>query len=570
MKGRGNMINALKQKIKANLENYYQDKYELPLNIVVEEPKKLELGDLSIPAFIIAKALKKPLPECAAEAKDYLLTLDFIKDVSILGGFINLTIDKENISYDIVKDCVMQGNNYGNFEKNNKNIVIDYSSPNIAKPFSIGHLRSTIIGNSLKLIFQKAGYNVVGINHLGDWGTQFGKVIVAYEKWGDEEKVKANPLKELSQLYVRFHEEAKLDPSLDDEGRRIFKLLEDGDEHYLALWRWFREESLKESMQMYDLLGVSFDSYDGEGFFNDKMEPVVLELEQKGLLKIDDNATIVDLGSDMPPALIKRSDGATLYITRDLAALFYRKKTYDFDKVLYVVGNEQKLHFKQLKMIVEKMGYDFVDDIIHVGFGLVMRDGKKMSTRKGGVVTLYEVLQEAIKLSYEAIEAKNPTLENKEEVAKAIGVGAVMFNDLKNHRNLDIEFDLNQMVKFEGQTGPYLQYTGVRIASILRDNTYDINNICKEVFLKDQYYEIVKLLSQFKTTILKSIEDYAPSVIAKYLLSLAQAFNKFYATEKINAPIPEIKNANMALAHAVKIVLDEGLRLLGLKSLERM
>lgn len=564
------MINALKLRIKNNLEKYFQEKYNMEINIVVEEPKKLELGDLSIPAFVISKVLKKPLIDCANETKEYLLTFDFIKNVTITGGFINLIIDKENISYDIIKDCLEKDSKFANGEKNNKNIVIDYSSPNIAKPFSIGHLRSTIIGNSLKLIFEKAGYNVIGINHLGDWGTQFGKVIYAYEKWGNEETVKANPLKELSKLYVKFHEESAKDPSLDDEARRIFKLLEDNDPYYNKLWAWFREESLKESMEMYDLLGVSFDSYDGEAFFNDKMEPVVEELDSKGLLEIDDSATIVNLGDDMPPALIKRRDGATLYITRDLAALFYRKFTYKFDKVLYVVGNEQKLHFKQLKTIVDKMGYDFVDDIIHVGFGLVMRDGKKMSTRKGGVVTLYEVLQEAIKLSYEAIEAKNPLLENKDEVARNVGVGAVMFNDLKNHRNLDIEFDLNQMVKFEGQTGPYLQYTSVRIKSILRTNTYDVNNVSKEVFAKDHYYEIVKLISQFGNTINKACEEYAPSVIAKYLLNLAQAFNKFYSLEKIASPIEEVKNANMALANAVKNVLDEGLRLLGLKSLERM
>lgn len=564
------MINALKQKIKESLEQFYNDNYQIMINVVVEEPKKLELGDLSIPAFVISKALKKPLMDCANEAKDFLLSLSFIKNVTIMGGFINLNIDKETISLDIVKDCLMKGQSYGDGVKNNKNIVIDYSSPNIAKPFSIGHLRSTIIGNSLKLIFQKGGYNVIGINHLGDWGTQFGKVIYAYEKWGDLETVKANPLKELSKLYVKFHDEALKDPSLDEEGRKIFKKLEDGDEHYLSLWRWFREESLKESMEMYDLLGVSFDSYNGEAFFNDKMEPVVCELEEKNLLEIDDNATVVNLGDDMPPALIKRSDGATLYITRDLAALFYRKKEYNFDKVLYVVGNEQKLHFKMLKMIVDKMGYPYSEDIIHVGFGLVMRDGKKMSTRKGGVVTLYEVLMEAIKLSYEAIMTKNPDLENKDEVAKAIGVGAVMFNDLKNHRNLDIEFDLNQMVKFEGQTGPYLQYTGVRIASILRDNQYDVNDVDQSVFVKDHYYEIVKLISQFGNAISKAMDDYAPSAIAKYLLNLAQAFNKFYATEKINASTTKVRNANMALSHAVKIVLDEGLRLLGLKSLERM
>ena len=565
------MINALKLEIKKNLEEEIEKNFEASINVVVEEPKKTNLGDISIPLFVISKTLGKPLVEISSFVREVLEKNKMIKEINQVGGFINLFIDKEVICENILKEIVTKKDSFANSNiGEGKNIVIDYSSPNIAKPFSIGHLRSTIIGNSLKLIYKKLGYNVVGINHLGDWGTQFGKVIVAYKLWGSEEKVKENSLKELSMLYVKFHDEAKKDPKLEDMGREAFRRLEEKDPEYLQLWSWFREESLKESMNMYKLLDVSFDSYNGEAFFNDKMDSVVEELEEKNLLKEDQGALIVDLGEKMPPALIKRRDGATLYITRDLAALFYRMNNYHFDKAIYVVGNEQKLHFNQLKKVVEMMGYDFYKDIYHVNFGLVLQNGKKMSTRQGGVVTLYEVLMEAIKMASKVIEEKNPDLPDKEEVAKKIGIGAVMFNDLKNHRTLDIEFDLNQMLKFEGQTGPYLQYTSVRIKSILRENTFDISNLKPELFSLEQYFDVVRLLSQFGNTINLAANDNAPSVVARYLLSLAQAFNKFYAQEHILVSDVKVKNTNLALAYSVEIVLDEGMRLLGIKSLDRM
>ena len=569
MNGCENMINELKIEIKKALEAFFKQNYDLEINIVVEEPKKAEMGDISIPSFSVVKALRRPLPECANIIKDEVVKFDYVLDANVMGGFVNLTINKSYVSSCILKQILDEKENYAGSEKNGKNIVIDYSSPNIAKPFSIGHLRSTIIGHSLKLIYLKAGYNVIGINHLGDWGSQFGKVIVAYKKWGSEESVKEDSLSELAKLYVRFHQEAKEDPSLDDEAREVFMKLEQGNEEYLKLWQWFRAESVKEAMNLYEMLDVSFDSYNGEAFFNDKMDGVVKELEEKNLLVLDDGASIVKLDDDMPPALIKRRDGASLYITRDLAAVFYRKKTYSFNKCLYVVGNEQKLHFNQLKKVIEKMGYDYFEHIYNINFGFVLRNGKKMSTRDGGVTTLKDVLNEAIKAAYNQINIKNPSLEDKENIAKNIGVGAVIFNDLKNHRSLDYEFNIDQMLKFEGQTGPYIQYTGVRINSILRENKID-EKINYDVFLKQHYFDVVKLLDQFKDMINRAINENAPSVICKYLLSIAQEFNVFYAKEKILTDDLETRNANLLLITAVKIVLEEGLRLVGIKSLERM
>ena len=558
------MINNIKFSLKNLLEKYYLDKYNINISMVVEEPKNPSLGDISVPMFSVVKVLRKPMPEIVNEGIEVIRNCNLpILEVNSVGAFINLFVNKEELSFDIVKECITMDSEYG---KSNigigKNVTLDYSSPNIAKSFSIGHLRSTMIGNSLKLILQKCGYNTYAINYLGDWGTQFGKMIVAYQKWGNKEDIMSDPIKKLTELYVRFHQEVEEHPELDDEAREAFRKMELNDPEYLDLWKWIREESLKESSQIYDLLNITFDSYNGEAFYNDKMDPVVEELDKKGLLVEDQGAKIVELGDDLPPALIKRSDGGSLYITRDLAAVFYRKKEYKFDKILYVVGNEQKLHFVQLKKIIEKMGYDFANEIEHVNFGLYLTNGKKASTRKGNVTKLYDVLQTAINLAYELINTKNPDLKNKEEIAKQVGIAAIVFGDLKNFRGLDVEFNLEQSVKFEGQTGPYLQYTGVRIASILRDKDFDINNCNKELFSKPHYFELVKQISQFNSTIEKAALEYAPSVIAKYLLNLAQSFNKFYSLEKINVEDEKNRNTNFVLAKAVRIVLNEGLRLL--------
>lgn len=566
------MIESIKKNIKKTLEEYYKATHHIELSVVVEEPKNPDLGDISVPMFVVVKALRRPMPEIIAEAVPVIQgASDTIVKVNSVGAFINIILDKKLLAKNVLQAAIEADSSYGaSTMGNGRRITLDYSAPNIAKSFSVGHLRSTMIGNSINLILQKCGYETYSINYLGDWGTQFGKMIVAYQKWGDLNKIKEDPINELTALYVRFHNEAENDPSLEDEAREAFRKMELKNPEYLELWRWIREESLKESAQIYDLLDVKFDSYNGEAFYNDKMDAVVEELEKKGLLKEDQGAQIVDLGEDVPPALIKRSDGGSLYITRDLAAVFYRKKEYKFDKILYVVGNEQKLHFTQLKRLIAKMGYDFADQIEHVNFGLYLTNGKKMSTRRGKVVKLYDVLMKAIGLAYDLISEKNPSLDNKEEIAKAVGIAAIVFGDLKNYRGLDAEFDIEQSVKFEGQTGPYLQYTGVRIASILKDKAFDIQKCNIEVFERPHYFEIIKQISLFQSILEKAALESAPSILAKYLLGLAQSFNKFYSIEKINAEEEMLRNSNFAVAKATRIVLNEGLRLLGIKYVNEM
>lgn len=567
------MIENIKQQIKECLENYYKKTYEVDANIIVEEPKNPSMGDIALPMFTMIKTLKKPVPEITQEASKVIKdNFDIVKQINPTGPFINILLDKALISNSIIKEVNDQKEEFGMSKIGlGKTIVLDYSSPNIAKAFSVGHLRSTMIGNSLKLILQRCGYKTVSINYLGDWGTQFGKMIVAIEKWGNLDDIKKDPINELGKLYVRINDEEKSHPELAEQSREAFRKIELGEEKYVNMWKWIREESLKESEQIYKLLNVSFDSYNGEAFYNDKMDVVVKELENKNLLKEDAGAKIVNLGDDLPPALIKRSDGGTLYITRDLAAVFWRKKEYNFDKALYVVGGEQKLHFTQLKGVLSKMGHDdLASSIEHINFGLVLKDGKKMSTRKGNVVKLYDILEQAIDASLKQIIEKNPNLENKEEIARKVGVSAVVFNDLKNFRGFDYEFDINQMVKFDGLTGPYLQYTSVRINSILKDISYDVNNMDNSLFEQSHYFELVRQVAQFRQITEKAANEYSPSVIAKYLLGLAQSFNKFYAVEKINVEDEKVRNTNLSLAYSVRTIINEGLKLLGIESVEKM
>lgn len=567
------MIEEIKQQIKECLEKYYKETYNVDANIIVEEPKNPAMGDIALPMFTMIKTLKKPVPEITKEASDVISkSFDVIENINPTGPFINIVLNKALISDHIIKDVFEKKEEYGTSTIGcGQTVVLDYSSPNIAKSFSVGHLRSTMIGNSLKLILNRCGYKTVSINYLGDWGTQFGKMIVAIEKWGNLDEIKKDPINQLGKLYVKINNEEKDHPELAEESREAFRKIELGDKKYVDMWKWIREESLKESEQIYKLLNVSFDSYNGEAFYNDKMDTVVKELEDKGLLIEDQGAKIVELGDSIPPALIKRSDGGTLYITRDLAAVFWRKKEYNFDKALYVVGGEQKLHFTQLKGVLAKMGHeDLADSITHVNFGLVLKDGKKMSTRKGNVVKLYDILEQAIEASYKQIEEKNPELENKDEIARKVGVAAVVFNDLKNFRGLDYEFDINQMVRFDGLTGPYLQYTSVRINSILETNNFDVNNMDTSLFIKSHYFELVRQIASFKQTIEKAANEYSPNIIAKYLLAIAQSFNKFYALEKINVSDEKVRNTNFALAYAVRTIINEGLALLGIESVEKM
>ncbi|WP_230852588.1 arginine--tRNA ligase [Acholeplasma laidlawii] len=554
------------EQIKLELRQLLFDHLDIE-DVVLEVPKRGD-SDLAIPLFGYQKQMGKKLPEIFDLFKDILIQHHLVESVVFTAGFLNIYLKRLEVSKSILNSIHDEKQSFGTQPNNNKTVVIDYSSPNIAKSFSVGHLRSTVIGNSLKLIYQKLGYNVVGVNHLGDWGTQFGSMMVAYRMWGDKDKIKANPIDELQALYVRFHEAAEKDESLKQEARDAFLKLEQEDPEYTKLWTYFREVSLQEFMNMYDILDVSFDSYNGEAFYNDKMDRVIKELEDKNLLVEDQGAMVVKLEEDTPPVLIKRSDGATLYTTRDLAALLYRNDTYHFDKALYVVGNEQKLHFENLKKVVKMMGYNF--NIEHINFGLVLQDGKKMSTRKGKTTKLDYVLNQAVLKAKQAIEEKNPNLENKDQVAKVVGIGAVIFNDLKNDRTLNIEFDLDGMLKFEGQTGPYLLYSIVRIFSILKSNTIDISQVDYTLYQDENYYSLIKVLDQFPSIVQRAAESYTPSTVAKYVLQLSQEFNTFYAKVKINDSNDVVRQTNLLLVESILNILIEGLRLLGMKHLEAM
>lgn len=535
-------------------------------NINIEIPKDRSLGDYALPCFTIAKQLSLNPNLIANDIKEHIDKTYFSK-IEVKNAYINFFLKKEEITKKIIDEVLEQKDLYGTKKPNNKTVVIDYSAPNIAKPFGVGHLRSTVIGHALKNIYEKQGYKVIGINYLGDCGTQFGKLIYAYENWGDKEKVKENPIKELNKLYVRFHEEANNNPLLNDEGRKIFKLLEEGNEHYLELWKWFRDESIKEFMKTYDLLHINhFDEWSGESYYLEKAKDVLKELENKHLLTKSEGATIVSF-DDMPPALVKRSDGATLYITRDIAALLDRKEKYHFDEILYVVGNEQTLHFNQLKEIINKMGYDYAKDIHHIAFGLVLSDGKKMSTRGGSAVSLHDVLEEAVSLAKQRVEEH--ATENIEETSRMVGVGAVIFNDLKNYRTSDIDFNLHDILKFEGETGPYLQYTYARIKSLLTHNINIVINY-NEVDINDYVWNIIFKISDFENIITRAKEGYDPSIVAKYLLELAGLFNKFYASEKIIDENINKTAFRLQISEIVSIVLKEGLRLLGIETPNKM
>ncbi|MEO1772862.1 arginine--tRNA ligase [Candidatus Enterococcus ferrettii] len=537
---------------------------------LLEKPKLADHGDVAFPAFSLAKIYRKAPQQIAVDLAEKINPEHFEK-VEVVGPYLNFFLNKKVVSANVLKEIIEAGSQFGaSTIGNNGNVTIDMSSPNIAKPISMGHLRSTVIGNSISLILSKVGYQPVKINHLGDWGTQFGKLIVAYKKWGSEEKVKAEPISELLRLYVQFHEEAENDAALEDEARAWFKRLEQDDAEAVELWEWFRSESLKEFNKIYDMLEVSFDSYNGEAFYNDKMDEVVTMLEEKHLLKEDQGAEIVDLEAyDLNPALIKKSDGATLYITRDLAAAIYRKRTYNFVKSLYVVGNEQSIHFRQLKAVLKEMGFEWSDDMKHIPFGLITQGGKKLSTRKGKIILLEEVLNEATESALAQIVEKNPDLPNKEEVARQVGVGAVIFHDLKNDRLNNFDFELGEVVRFEGETGPYVQYTHARAMTIL--NKADFTpSITGTYALNDaDSWEIIKLLQAFPDAVSQAAEQYEPSVIAKHSLRLAQAFNKYYAHTKILVD-DEQKDARLALVHAVTTILKEDLRLLGVHAPNKM
>ena len=539
---------------------------------LIEIPPRPEMGDYAFPCFQLAKVMRKAPNMISGELAENI-NKDGFEKVEQLGPYVNFFVDKGVFSKNTIEKVLEEGDNYGASNiGEGKNVCVEYSSPNIAKPFHVGHLFTTAIGNALYKMYKKEGYNAIGINHLGDWGTQFGKLISAYHRWVDEEALEADPIKELLRIDVKFHDEAEKDPSLEDEGRAYFKALENGDPEAEALWKRFRDLSLKEFERVYDILGVNFDSYNGEAFYNDKMDVVVNELKEKKLLVESNGAQVVMLEDyNMPPCIVLKADGASIYATRDLAAAMYRKKTYDFYKSIYVVGTPQALHFKQVFKVLELAGHEWANDCVHVGFGLVKFADRKLSTRKGEVVLLDDLIRESVEKTLEVINEKNPELENKEEVAKKIGVGAVIFTYLKNSREKDIVFDWKEILSFDGETGPYVQYAYARAKSILRR----AEGISKEVdyskLSSKEEFELVKTLDNFKNQILLALDKLEPSIVTRYTIEVAKAFNKFYNAHSIlNLEDEVLKATRLKLVEASAQVIKNGLDLLGIDVVEKM
>lgn len=528
-------------------------------------------GDYSLPCFRLAAQLKKSPAELAKEVAGRVGCFNFLEKAEAIGPFVNFTLNKSAYAKDVLEKVLSAGGFYGSSDTGaGKTVCIDYSSVNIAKPFHIGHLLNTVLGAALYRIYKKAGYHAVGINHLGDWGTQFGKLIVAYKKWGDEEDIEKRGVRALVDIYVKFHKEAEKDPSLDDEARAWFKKIEDGDKEALSIFNRFKTSTLAEVEKIYKRLNVTFDSYAGESFYNDKMQPVLDMLTQKGLLVDDDGAKVVKLGEGMPPCLLVRSDGATLYATRDLAAAFYRKKTYDFDKCLYVVASQQNLHFRQWFKVLELAGEEWYKDLVHVAHGMVSLEEGSLSTRSGNVVYLDDVLDMAVSKSREIIEEKREDLPDPDAVAEQIGVGAVIFGVLYNNRIKDMTFSYARALNFDGETGPYVQYTHARCRSLTEkcpdpDCDPDYSGVTGA-----EACEVLKLLDSYPDVILSAAEKYEPCYVSRFLVDLAQAFGKFYLTCNIAKAEDGVKKARLMLVKAVKSVLKDGLELLGIKAPEKM
>lgn len=542
------------------------------LENLIEVPPRSDMGDFAFPCFQLAKELKKAPNIIAMELKEKFPLEGFDK-IQAFGPYLNFFVDKSVFVRDTIEKVLQEGENYGrNTSGEGKNVIVEYSSPNIAKPFHIGHLFTTVIGNSLYKIFKFQGYNTIGINHLGDWGTQFGKLISAYKRWGNEEALEKNAIDELLRIYVKFHDEAEKEPSLEDEGRAYFKALEDGDKEVEALWKRFRDLSLKEFERIYEIFDVKFDSYAGEAFYNDKMDVVVNELKEKNLLVESNGAQVVMLDEyNMPPCIVLKGDGASIYATRDLAAAMYRKKTYDFYKSIYVVGTPQALHFKQVFKVLELAGHEWAKDCVHVGFGLVKFADRKLSTRKGEVILLDDLIRESIDKTLEVINEKNPDLDNKEEVAKKIGVGAVVFTYLKNSREKDIVFDWKEMLSFDGETGPYVQYSYARANSILTRAGELKGNADYSKLTSKEEFELVKTLEGFAKQIHLATEKLEPSIVTRYAIEVAKTFNKFYnAHSVLNLEDEELKEARLGLVKATCQVIKNSLALLGIEVVDKM
>ncbi len=543
----------------------------------IEVPSNKEMGDYSLPCFKLAKEMKKAPQVIANEIKEKLnIDNEIVKNVEVVNGYLNFYIAPNAIYKTVFEEMENEGEKYGECEDGNgKNIVIDYSAPNIAKPFHIGHLRSTVIGGALYRIYKFLGYNVVGINHLGDYGTQFGKLIEGYKRWGNEYNIEEDPINELTKIYVRINALCKEDEKVLDECRNNFKKLEDGDEYCTNLWQKFRELSLKEFQRIYDLLNIEFDSLNGEAFYADKMQEVVDLLRKSGKLEESEGAEVINLeDKGMPPCLIIKSNGSTTYATRDLAAILYRARTYDFDKAIYVTSYEQILHFKQIFEVAKLLGLDkkYTDGLIHVPFGMVQLATGKMSTREGNIIKLEDLLNEAISRAREIIEEKNPGLEDKEEIAKKVGIGAVIFNDLYNSRIKDEIFDWDTMLNFNGETGPYLQYMYVRTNSILEkvDHLPNGNEVDYELLNDEASINLIKAIYNFTDSVKLAASKNEPYVISRYLINLAQLFSTFYNENKIIDEDEDIKQARVYLTYCTNVVLKEGAALLGIEMPERM
>lgn len=540
---------------------------------LITPPKDSKMGDFCLPCFRFSKALRKSPIAIAEELAASVTLPDCFEKAEAVAGYLNFTLDKKAYNKRIIEKAVADGKAYGDQNVGEgKNVCIDYSSVNVAKPLHIGHLSSTAIGAALYRIYKKLGYNAIGINHLGDWGTQFGKLIVAYKLWGNDEDIEKRGVTALVEIYVRYHKEAEEKPEMDDEARAWFKKIEDFDPEATRLFNWFKEITLKEVVKIYDRLGIKFDYYTGESFYNDKMQPVLDLLEKKGLLVESNGAKVVDLSAyNMPPCLLVRSDGATLYATRDLAAAYYRKATFDFYKCLYVVAYQQNLHFKQWFKVVELAGESWAKDLVHVNFGMVSLPDGAIKTRTGNYILLEDVLNKSVEKALQIITEKSPDLENKEEVAEQVGIGAVLFSVLYNSRIKDIVFSYDRVLNFDGETGPYVQYTHARCNSVLKKaSEYDGGEVDYSGISDEESSEVVKLIASFPEAVKAAAEKYEPCFVARHLVSLAQSYNRFYLANRIANAEPKIRNARVLLTTAVKNVLESGLALLGIAAPEKM
>ena len=542
---------------------------------LVEHPKNKDMGDFAFPCFKLAKAYRKAPVKIADELKLQVESNELFESVASVAGFLNFTLNQEHFIKTILTEVLTQGLDYGKSNiGEHKKVIVEYSSVNIAKPFHMGHIRSTMIGESINRIYKFLGYDTVAVNHLGDYGTQFGKLIVAYKLWGDKAVIEADPINELLKIYVRFHNEAEEKPGLNDEARAWFTKLENGDAEAVELWTMFKEMSLKVFDRVYALLGVQFDSYAGESFYSDKMPAILSELRTKNIVEKSEGAEIVDLEPyGLPTALVTKKDGSSLYLTRDLAAAKYRKDHYNFDKNIYVVGSAQKLHFQQWFKIIDLMGYTWSKDCVHVEFGMVSLEDGSLSTRKGQVVFLEDVLQKAIEQTQSIINEKNPNLTNKEEVAKQVGVGAVVFQELYTSRTKDYSFSLEKTLSFDGETGPYVQYTHARACSVLRKAGADAIELSKIDFSKlddEASKEVVRLLSKYNETVIIAHRNYEPHTVARFVVELAQNFNRFYHDNPILVEDESVKMARLAVVKAVKIVIESALKLVCLEAPEQM